>query len=84
MLKLTFILTLALLLSNCMTIKALETQFQTPARVKCFSEGAVIYDGVPSGVLEEGNLTYIEDRKTGQLIKTQANCTYYYGVSTLR
>jgi len=78
MLKLTLILILALFLSNCMTIKALEMELTTPSRVLCISEGGVIYDGTPSGVLEDGPITYIEDEKTGQMLKTQANCTYYY------
>jgi len=78
MLKLTFILTLTLFLSNCMTFKAIEMEFKTPYRVQCISEGKVIYDGTPSGVLKDGDLTYIEDMKTGQLLKTQADCTYYY------
>lgn len=78
MLKLTLILTLTILLSNCMTIKALEMELTTPIRVLCVSEGKVIYDGTPSGVLEDGPITYIEDERTGQMLKTQANCTYYY------
>jgi len=78
MLKLTLILTLTAFLSNCMTIKALEMEFTTPSKVICISDGKVIYDGTPSGVLEDRDFTYIEDKKTGQLLKTQANCTYYY------
>jgi len=78
MLKLALILTLTVFLSNCMTIKALEMELTTPSRVKCISGGKVIYDGTPSGVLEDGPVTYIEDEKTGQMLKTQADCTYYY------
>jgi len=78
MLKLTLILTLTIILSNCMTIKALEMELTTPTRVLCISDGEVVYDGTPSRVLEDGPLTYIEDKKTGQMLKTQANCTYYY------
>lgn len=78
MLKLILILTLTIFLSNCMTIKALEMELTTPSRVLCISEGKVIYDGTPSGVLEDRSFTYIEDKRTGQMLKTQANCTYYY------
>jgi len=78
MLKLTLILTLTLFLPNCMTLKALEMELTTPSRVYCVSDGKVIYDGTPNGVLEDGAFTYIEDEKTGRLIKTTATCTYYY------
>ena len=78
MLKLTLILTLTVFLSNCMTMKALKMELTTPSRVICISEGIVVYDGIPSGVSEDGPITYIEDKKTGQMLKTQANCTYYY------
>lgn len=81
MLKLSLILFLTLLTisqTNCMTIKALEMELTTPSRVICVLGGKVIYDGIPSGVLEGGRFTYIEDNKTGQMLKTQADCTSYY------
>jgi len=77
MLKLTLTLTL-IFLTSCMTLKALETQFKTPSRVQCIAEGKVIYDGTPSRVLAGKRFTYIEDEITGQMIKTEAVCTYYY------
>lgn len=77
MLKLTLILILTFL-TSCMTLKAIEMELKTPSRVLCISDGEVVYDGTPSGVSKDGSFTYIEDKDTGQMLKTTASCTHYY------
>ncbi len=75
---LTILIVLTIFQASCMTLKALELEFTTPSRVHCISDGIVIYDGTPSGVLIDGSATYIEDERTGKMLQTEANCTYYY------
>jgi len=75
---LIILMVLTTIQTGCMNLKAMQMEFTTPSRVHCILDGIVIYNGTPSGVMADGYFTYIQDEKTGQMLKTEAKCTYYY------